>query len=76
MNDKHKVIFKTIISERDDCFCTACGNKDTVMKVSLPYTRCYDGKTLSTKYKEYWICAPCRTKLVHALDYPQDEGDK
>lgn len=67
------VNFKTRVSKFDNCFCDACHDVAMVMKISLPKTLFHDGKTLSTKYSEYWLCAKCRTKLTHALDFPEEE---
>jgi hypothetical protein len=73
MNDKLDVTFKTRMSKYDNCICSACHDTSTVMKVSLPNTLFHDGKKLSTRYTEYWLCAKCRTKLTHALDFPEEE---
>lgn len=73
MNDKCDVTFKTKMSQHPHYHCDACYDIARVMKVTLQQTRCFDGKTLSAQYSEYWICDTCRTKLVHALDFPEDE---
>ncbi len=73
MNNKRDVTFKSKISKSDKCFCSACHDAGWVMKVKLPETLYFDGNKLSTKYSEYWLCAKCRTKLAHALDWPEEE---
>lgn len=73
MSEKLEVQIKSKMSVTDNCFCTACHDTGKVMKVRLPETKYHNGRDLTTKYHEYWLCAPCRTKLVHALDYPEDE---
>ena len=73
---KLEVTFKTSMSESEGCVCDACHDTSRVMKVTLPETKFFgNGNELSTEYSEYWLCAPCRTKLVHALDFP-DEASK
>lgn len=72
MSDKLDVTFKSKMSKADNCLCDACHDSAMVMKVSLPKTLFHDGNNLSTRYNEYWLCAPCRTKLVHALDWPEE----
>lgn len=73
MIDKCNVTFKSKMSKQTNCSCDACHDIDRVVKVTLPKTLYFDGNTLSTKYNEYWLCGGCRTKLVHALDFPEDE---
>jgi len=68
-----EVKFTSKMSKSEYCGCTACHSIDRVMKISLPTTLYHDGGNLSTKYREYWICAKCRAKLSHALDCPIDE---
>ena len=72
MNDKCDVTFKTRMSKSNNCICNACHGTGTVMKITYPDTLYFDGKSLGTKYREYWLCARCRTKLTHALDYPEE----
>jgi hypothetical protein len=67
------VKFISKMSKYENCSCTACHDVGRVMKVSLPTTLFHDGRNLSTKYKEYWLCCSCRSKLSNALDYPEDE---
>ena len=70
-SEKLEVIFKTSMSDGEWCICDACYDVSRVMKVTLPETKFFgNGNGLSTEYSEYWLCAPCRTKLVHALDFP------
>ncbi len=71
-----EVEFKSTISESEFCICDACHKKDEVMKLTLPetaYHRNGNGqlRQLSTIHQEYWLCPPCRSKLVHALDWPE-----
>ena len=73
MNLEHlNVKFEATVSESDNCICNACHNGGTVMKVKLPDTKYHDGKKLTTKYREYWLCSLCRTKLRWAMDWPDD----
>lgn len=75
MREKADVVFKSKMSISENCFCDACHDTGRVMKIKTPITKYYDGENLSTKYDDYWLCAPCRTKLSHALDWPEDEGE-
>lgn len=72
MNDKTNVKFKTKMSKSEYCTCSACHGIAMVMKIILPETLYFDGGPLTTKYREYWLCAKCRTKLTHALDFPEE----
>ena len=74
MSEKLEVQIKSKMSVTDNCFCTCCHDTGKVMKVRLPETKYHNGGKLSTTYTDYWLCAPCRTKLVHALDYPENNG--
>ena len=69
--DKLNVQFKTTVS-KENCICDACHGTEPVMKLTYPKTKYFDGKKLSTKYSEFWLCARCRTKLANALDWPDD----
>ena len=73
---QNEVKFTTTVSEADNCICNACHATGHVMKLTYPETSYHDGKKLTTKYHEFWLCAPCRTKLVHALDWPDDSYEK
>ena len=68
-----EIKFTSKISNSEYCSCSSCHNVEKVMKVSLPVTKYFDGKNLSTKYNEYWLCCKCRSKLSYALDFPEDE---
>ena len=74
--DSLDVEFKTSMSKADNCICNACHGTGTVMKLTYPTTLYYDGKHLSTKYHEFWLCAKCRTKLSFALDWPDDTNER
>ncbi len=71
---KKDVTFETKMSKQTNCTCDACHDIAKVMKIKLPQTLFHDGKGLSTKYSNYWLCASCRTKLSHALDWPEEEA--
>ena len=66
------VKFEAHISEGNNCICNACHNGGSVMKIKLPDTCYHDRKKLSTKYREYWLCCKCQTKLRWAMDWPDD----
>lgn len=70
-----EVTFETKISKAENCICAACHGTGRVIQIRLPETLFFDGgHGLSTKYRNYWLCAPCRAKLVRALDWT--EADK
>ena len=70
------VEFKTSMSKADNCICNSCHAEGTVMKLTYPKTMYHDGKHLSTKYQEFWLCAKCREKLSFALDWPDDTYER
>lgn len=59
--------FKAEMSVADNCVCSACRKVGRVIKLELPETRYYDGKNLSTKYRNYWLCIECKEKLSGVL---------
>ena len=73
MSDRLDVRFASEMSRAENCFCDACHGTGRVVKLTMPQTLYFDGGTLSTKYHNYWLCAGCRTKLAHALDWPEEE---
>ena len=58
------VEFRAHISEHNNCICSGCHKTGTVLKLTVPETKYHDGKHLSTKYHEYWICDDCAGKLA------------
>ena len=68
MGAKQGAVFASKISEHDNCLCSACHDTGRVMKVKLPKTLFHDGKKLSTKYSEYWLCDRCKRNLSDALE--------
>lgn len=71
--EKLDVNFTAKLSRHDNCSCSACHGIGRVMKIGLPETKYFDGGQLTARYRDYWICAKCRTKLAHALDWPEEE---
>ena len=71
-NHQQAVNFRTHMSNADNCICDACHAGGPVMKLIFPWTKYADGGKLVTKYHEFWLCAKCRTKLSHALDWPDN----
>ena len=59
--------FPAKLSPSDKCLCSACHKVGRVVRLKLPETHYYDKLTLSTKYKEYWLCAECGSKLAEGL---------
>lgn len=58
------VEFRGHISDTNSCVCSGCHKTDFVLKLTVPETKYHDGKRLSTKYHEYWICDDCAGKLA------------
>lgn len=67
------VRFKAWSSKAENCFCGGCHALGSVVKLKLPMTLYYDGKRLSTKYRNYWLCQKCLDKLRKAMDDPKEE---
>ena len=57
------------------CLCSACFGVGQVLRVALPHTFLQCGKNLYTEYKEYWLCADCRKKLLAALSEEGHDGN-
>ena len=60
--------FPAKLSPSDKCLCSACRKVGRVVQIKLPETHYYDGRTLSTKHKEYWLCAECGSALAKGLN--------
>ena len=67
------VRFRARNSKAENCFCSGCHAGGKVIKMLLPETLYYDGKDLSTRYREYWLCQECVEKLKKVLDNPEEE---
>lgn len=67
MSDKLDVKFTATESEQSNCICTCCHATDKVLKLNIPNTMYFDGKTLSTTYYGFWLCPTCRHKLIKSL---------
>ena len=66
--ERESVKFTAKMSAYDNCVCNACHNLGKVVKLTIPNTLYFDGKKLTTKYHEYWLCMDCRKKLMRALE--------
>lgn len=65
--DSIAVEFTSRASVYENCICDGCHHTGYVLKLKIPTTLYHDGKNLTTKYREYWLCRACRDKLVQAL---------
>ena len=74
-NDFLPVKVSSQMSAATNCLCDFCHKATRVIKLTIPRTLYHDGKKLSTKYKEMWICEGCRDMLRAAIDleYPKEE---
>ena len=68
VTDTLDVDFSARLSSGDGCTCDACHDVTKVTKLKLPTTKYFDGTTLSTQAREYWLCCTCLTKLEIAID--------
>lgn len=67
-DEEFKVVeFKAVASKYADCYCGCCHATGRVVKINMPRTLYHDGRRLTTRYKELWLCDSCREKLVAAL---------
>ncbi len=67
MDDKLDVKFNATESEQSNCLCNCCHGTGKALKLKIPETLYYNGKGLSTRYRDLWICETCREKLIAAL---------
>ena len=65
--ERKSVKFPAKMSTCDNCVCSACHNVGEVIKLKIPETKYFDGKKLTTRYGELWLCMDCRKKLIRAL---------
>ncbi len=77
MTERIDVEFYAKRSAYGNCMCTCCHGTDYVTKIKIPETLYFNGKNLSTKFAEYWICDICSNKLVDALqrNIEAEKGD-
>lgn len=61
------VRFRAEMSTADNCICNACHNVGKVVKLTIPETKYFDGKNLTTQYSELWLCMKCRESLIQLL---------
>jgi hypothetical protein len=61
------IVFKSTLSRERNCLCDMCIEGGRVIKIGIPETKFFNGKTPSTRYTETWICESCRDHLVKAL---------
>ena len=73
-NRQGKVRFGAMMSRYDNCTCDACHAIESVMKLTLPYTKYHGGGKLTTKTKAYWLCCSCYRQLEQAMLMPQEES--
>lgn len=67
------VKFKAVLSRQTNCICNGCHRGGQVQKITYPTTLYHDGKHLSTKYREFWLCGDCLGKLKKAIENPKEE---
>ena len=67
MDDKLDVKFDATESKQSNCICDCCHGTGKVLMLKMPKTLYFDGNSLSTRYREMWICETCRAKLIEAL---------
>lgn len=67
--ERKNVRFTSVLSTADNCICNACHGSGQVIKLILPETKYFNGKSLTTKRYSYWLCRSCRDNLVKALEW-------
>jgi len=74
--DKLDVTFQGTVSEYENCMCSCCHDSAKVLKLQIPETLYFDGKSLSTKYHGVWVCKSCAQKMIGELEklIPQPEN--
>ena len=75
MNDMLDVGFSATLSRGNSCTCDACHAVTKVIILKLPTTKYFDGNTLSTKRREYWLCSACLAKHETAICHPKEEEE-
>lgn len=66
--DRLDVEFHSEDSKYDNCICSCCHGTGKVKKIRIPTTLYYNGKNLTTKYQDYWLCESCKNKLLKAIE--------
>lgn len=69
------VEFSAVVSSSEWCCCEGCFRTARVTKITLPTTKYFNGRKLSTRYSEEWYCADCLKKLKDALEHPTEEQE-
>ena len=65
--DRKNVRFTSVLSAADNCICNACHNVGKVTKLTIPETKYFEGRKLTTHYFGFWLCMDCRERLILAL---------
>ena len=65
--ERKNVRFTSVLSNADNCVCSACHNVGKVTKLTIPETKYFDGRKLTTHYFGFWLCMDCRERLIRAL---------
>ena len=74
-NERRTVLFRSTISTYENCLCDGCHGEGRVIKLEIPNTKYHNGKNLTTKVNQYWLCRDCRNKLVRALEWGDEDGE-
>ena len=62
--ERKTVIFRAKMSTADNCVCNACHNVGKVTKLTVPETKYFDGRKLTTHYFDFWLCMDCREAFL------------
>lgn len=65
--ERKTVIFRAKMDTADNCVCNACHNVGKVTKLTIPETKYFDSRKLTTHYFDFWLCMDCRERLIRAL---------
>lgn len=62
-----KVKYKAVRSKFNNCVCNGCFKRSYVTKITYPESCYWDGKNVTTRYGEWWLCDDCIENLSHAV---------
>ena len=65
--ERETLIFRSKMSTVDNFVCDACHNAGQVIELTIPETKYFDGRKLTTRYFEFWLSMDCRERLIRAL---------
>lgn len=71
-NRQQAVNFFTHLTNESGCRCSACMAAGPVIEIVFPHTLYTKDGRLITRYEATALCASCKKKLAHALEWPDN----